>query len=95
MDQSIWDQYVYERKTICQLAEKYKKGKDWIREHIGNVPSIEQRYVPQPIVAIADVTFFKRAFGVCVIRAPHLKKNLYAQEVQAESVDVYRRGELI
>jgi len=43
-------------------------------------------------VAIADVTFFKRDFGLCVIRAPHLKINIYAQEVKSESVDVYRQG---
>lgn len=29
-----------------------------------------------------------------MIRAPHLKKNLYIQEVQTESVDVYRRGRI-
>jgi len=43
-------------------------------------------------VAIADVTFFKRDFGLCVIRAPHLKINICAQEVKTESVDVYRQG---
>ena len=59
-----------------------------------DVPVKEQRHVPQPIVAIADVTFFKRDFGVCVIRAPHLKKNLYAQEVQTESVDACRQGKI-
>jgi hypothetical protein len=53
------------------MAEKYKRGKNWIRAHLGDVPVKEQRHVPQPIVAIADVTFFKRDFGVCVIRAPH------------------------
>ena len=31
---------------------------------------------------------------MCVIRAPHLKKNLYAQEVQTESVDVYSQGRI-
>jgi hypothetical protein len=77
-----------------QLAEKYKKGKKWIRAHLLNVPVKEQLHVPQPVVAIADVTFFKRDFGVCVIRAPHLKINIYAQEVQSESVDAYRQGRI-
>lgn len=45
-------------------------------------------------MAIDDVTFFKRDYGVCVIRASHLKKNLYAQEVQNESVDTYRQGRI-
>lgn len=94
LEKTIWKQYVYQRQTINQLAEKYKRSRDWIREHLDNIPAIKQSHVPQPIVAIADVTFFKREFGLCVIRAPHLKKNLYAQEVQTESVDAYRQGRI-
>jgi hypothetical protein len=59
-----------------------------------DVPVKEQHHIPQPIVAIADVTFFKRDFGVCVIRAPHLKANIYVQEVQSETVDAYRQGRI-
>ena len=33
--------------------------------------------------------------GILVIRAPHLKKNLYVQEVQSESIDAYRQGRMI
>ena len=29
---------------------------------------------------------------MCVIRAPHLKINIYAKEVKSESVEVYRQG---
>ena len=52
----------------------------------------KHRHNPQPVVVIADVTFFKRSFGILVIRAPHLKKNLYVQEVRSESIDVYLQG---
>jgi len=92
LEKTIWKQYVYQRQTIRQLAVKYKRGKNWIRAHLFNVPVKEQRHIPQSIVAIADVTFSKRDFGVCMIRAPHLKKNIYAQEVQTESVDAYEQG---
>jgi len=47
---------------------------------------------PQPVVLVADTTFFKRDFGICVFRSPHLKKNLYAQEVPYELIDAYRHG---
>jgi hypothetical protein len=46
------------------------------------------------VVVIADVTFFGRSPAICVIRAPHLKKNLYVREVQTESVDVYWQGRM-
>jgi hypothetical protein len=94
IEKTIWKQYIYQRQTINQLAEKYNRGSDWIREHLSNIPSKEQNHIPQPFVAIADVTFFKRDFGICVFRAPHLKKNLYIQEVQTESVDAYRQGRI-
>ena len=94
LEKTIWKQYIYQRQTINQLAGKYKRSSDWIREHLDNIPAIKQSHVPQSIVAIADVTFFKRNFGVCVMRAPHLKINIYAQEVQTESVDAYRQGRI-
>ena len=95
LEKTIWNQYVYQRKTIFQLAEKYKKGKNWIRAHLKDVSVRKQLHDPQPIVAIADVTFFKRDFGLCVIRAPHLKKNIYVQEVRTESVAAYRQGKMV
>lgn len=54
---------------------------------------VEKKIVPpQPIVVVADSTFFKRMFGLCVFRSPHLKKNLYWNEIIYETIDVYRRG---
>lgn len=58
------------------------------------MPAKEHYNNPQPVVVIADVTFFGRSSAICVIRAPHLKKNLYVREVQTESVDVYRQGRI-
>ncbi len=74
------------------MSEKYRKGKDWIRDRIHNTPAREHRYTPHPVVLIADVTFFARAFGICVFRSPHLKKNLYAREVRTESAEAYLQG---
>jgi hypothetical protein len=99
IEKIIWNEYVYQRQTIHQLSEKYKKGKDWIRDRIHNIPTKEYTHTPQLVVIIADVTFFRRSFGIFVIRSPHLsanqaglKKNLYVQEVEHETVDVYRQG---
>ena len=94
IEKVIWKEYVYQRQTIHQLSEKHNRSKDWIRERINNASTRKHPCAPQPIVGIADVTFFKRSFGILVIRAPHLKKNLYSQEVQSESVDAYRQGRI-
>ena len=89
IEKTIWKEYVYQRQTIRQLASKYGKSRNWIRERILNVPVKEHRHDPEPIVAIADVTFFRRSFGILVVRAPHLKKNIYVQKVKNESIDAY------
>lgn len=94
MERVIWKEYVYQRQTINQLSEKHNRGKDWIREHIHNVSLKNRHHTPQPVVVIADVTFFGRSSGLCVIRAPHLKKNLYIQEVHSESAEIYRQGRI-
>ena len=94
MRQAIWRQYIYERKTVDQLSAKYNRSKNCIRNYLAAFALKEPGHFPQPIVAIADVTFFKRDFGVCVFRAPHLKKNLYGQEVQSETIDAYRQGRI-
>ncbi|MCX5804593.1 MAG: hypothetical protein NT010_00805, partial [Proteobacteria bacterium] len=88
----LWQEYVYRRQTIAQLSAKHRKSKDWIRERIHNVPVKNRHNTPQPVVVIADVTFFGRSSGLCVIRVPHLKKNLYIQEVRSESAEIYRQG---
>jgi hypothetical protein len=90
----IWKEYVYQRQTIGHLSAKHKKSKDWIRERINNASVKKHPCTPQPVVVIADVTFFGRNSGLCVIRAPHLKKNLYIQEVHSESAEIYRQGRI-
>jgi hypothetical protein len=85
---------VYERQTLNQLSMHYKKSKNWIRTRIAHSSIVQQIPTPQPIVAIADVTFFKRNFAILVIRAPHMKKNISVPEVHRESIDVYRQGRI-
>ncbi len=92
LEHALWKEYVYERQTIRQLSEKYAKSREWIRQHIRNAPKKEPHHSPHPVVLIADVTFFARAFGICVFRSPHLKKNLYAREVRTESAEAYLQG---
>ncbi len=45
--------------------------------------------MPQPIVIVADVTFFTRGYGIMAIREPNLKKNFYWKETAAENPEIY------
>ena len=94
IEKVVWKEYVYRRQTIQQMAEKHSRSINWIRHRIAHAPVIHYNPTPQPVVVIADVTFFGRNSGICVIRAPHLKKNLYIQEVHSESVEIYRQGRI-
>jgi len=86
----IWREYIYQRQTITNLAIKYRRSKNWIRNRIANASVKYPHSIPQPVVLVADATFFQRSFGICVMRSPHLKKNLSVQEIQHEAIDVYR-----
>jgi hypothetical protein len=94
IEKVVWKEYIYRRQTIHQLSERHNRGKDWIRERIRNASVKNRHLIPQPVVVIADVTFFGRSSGICVIRAPHLKKNIYMQEVHSESTEIYRQGRI-
>ncbi len=50
---------------------------------------------PQPVVGIADITFWGRGYGVLVFRSWDLKQNLYWTEVATETAVVYREGRQI
>lgn len=50
---------------------------------------------PEPSVFIADTTFFGKTWGVCVFRAPHLKKNPWWTEVEKEVMATYYYGRKI
>lgn len=46
----------------------------------------------QPIIVVADVTFFSRTKGLCVFREPNLKKNVWWKFTEHERRDIYLLG---
>jgi hypothetical protein len=68
---------------------KYRKSERWIRKQLDEV-KVSRRWIkPQEVVVIADMTFCRREFGVCVLRSPHLKKNLVWQPARRETKEIY------
>ncbi|MDO9231190.1 MAG: hypothetical protein Q7U36_01765 [bacterium] len=49
---------------------------------------------PQPLVLIADVTFFGRSYGILVFRSQLLKRNIYYREIKRENPEVYRQAKI-
>jgi len=85
----LWKKYVWKRQTARQLAKEYRKSESWIRQQLDNYPVKKSPVKPQPVVIVADMTFVKRTFGVAVIRAPHLKKNIVWKDSLTENADIY------
>lgn len=44
---------------------------------------------PQEVVLVLDATFFKRIFGVLVVRVTHLKRNIYWKKITSETINEY------
>jgi len=90
----LWNKYVWKKQTVSDLAKKYKKSKSWVGKQLDQVQiKVPDNSInPQPIVIIADSTFFDRTYGITVLREPNLKKNLHWQEIINENSDVYWKG---
>jgi hypothetical protein len=87
------DEYIWERQTYSNLADKYGKSEKWVQRKLDKVKvkSIV-KINPQPIVMVGDVTFFSRQNGLCVFREPNLKKNIWWKFTDYERVRIYEQG---
>lgn len=88
----LWQKYVWKRRTLQQLARDYGKSVKWIQKQLDYAPLHAYTINPQPIIAVSDVTFFGRGYGILVVRCPNLKRNLYWKEVMAETPEEYYRA---
>ena len=71
------------------MAREYKRSLNWVREQLNQAEVVIKSIPPQEAVLVLDATFFKRIFGVLVVRAPHLKRNIYWKEIISETINEY------
>jgi len=90
----LWKKFVWERQTLKILSKYYSKSIKWIRWQLKAVKVNYRLVKPHSTVMIADTTFFKREFGICVFRSNELKRNIYWQETVYETVSDYQRGRI-
>ena len=91
----LWSQYIWHRQTVKQLARHCRKSERWVRSQLDGARARHFYLHPQPVVGIADVTFWGRGYGVLVFRSWDLKQNLYWTEVQTERTIDYAEGRMI
>jgi len=90
----IWRKFVWQRQTINQLSKAYKKSLNWIRLQLDRAKVVLKPVKPQEVTLVLDATFFKRIFGVLVVRAPHLKRNIYWKEIANETISEYYQAKI-
>jgi hypothetical protein len=88
----LWKQYIWKRQTVKQLSEEHNRSVDWIRRQLDKAPLTNFHLYPQPVVAIADATFWGREYGVLVFRSFDLKQNLFWTEIKTETIAEYRQA---
>lgn len=88
----LWNEYVWHRQTLSQLAEQYGRSIPWVQRQLDAAAISITPPIPQPIIAVTDTTFFGRGYGILVIRCPRLKKNVHWQEVRLETPAEYQRA---
>lgn len=88
----IWEQYVWGKQTLKQLSGTFKKCIPGIQKKLDGHVLAKNEVFPQPLVLIADVTFFGRSYGVLVFRSQLLKRNIYYKEITRENPEVYRQA---
>lgn len=81
---------MWHRQTAKQLAKEYRKSESWIKQQLDSYTFKKPVIQSQPVVIVADMTFVKRTFGVAVVRAPHLGKNLVWKMSLTENAEIYR-----
>lgn len=93
LKKELLHQYIWQRQTYSDLANKYGKSEKWVQRKIDGI-KIESiiKLNKQPIIVVADVTFFSRTNGLCVFREPNLKKNVWWKFTPHEKIEVYQQG---
>lgn len=69
---AIWYQYVYEMRTIKQLATLHGRSDEWVRTKLQQHPVTMPRQRPRRVVIVMDVTYFG-PWGVLVVIDPNAR----------------------
>jgi len=88
----LFQRYVWGKQTALQLGAENHRSVDWIRRQLDKAEPKGFQLLPQPVVAIADVIFFGREYGVLVFRSFDLRQNLFWTEVKSETAAVYQEA---
>lgn len=86
----IWIRFVWHRQTLKYLSREYGYSRKHLQQLFKTLTISKPQIIPEPIVLIADCTFFTRYDGLCIFYASNLKKVISYSAIRTESKAVYR-----
>jgi hypothetical protein len=90
--EKLWEQYVWEKQTRTQLANKQEVSTKTIARVLDSVEVIPKIHNPRKVTAVFDATYFGRRNGILVVRDPNKKENLHAHSIVSETKLEYRKA---
>lgn len=84
-DARLWKEYVRKKRTKEQLGEDIDVSSRTITKRLDAIIVPAKVHRPRDVVAVFDVTFFGREYGVLVARDPNEHENLHVHELRHET----------
>ena len=87
-------QYVWQRQTYLDLANKYGRSEKWVQRKIDKkeIKPLVKLNPKTDLVLVADTTFFSWSEGLTVFREPNLKKIVWWRQTTGEKAEIYKMG---
>ncbi len=82
LEKELWNDYVFGKQTLRELARDYNMDKRVVREHLDTYKAPEKTHTPRKINLVADALYFEErtedtSWCPLVFRDPKRKENLW------------------
>jgi len=74
------------------LAQDHDKSPNLVRKQLEDHKLPVRKVESCKTVIVADATFFKRSFGILVLRSDKLKQNIFWKQIDYERIETYLRA---
>lgn len=88
---TLWQEFAFEHATVPILAKRHHISKSTVHRRLDEYELSDSCHAPRIMVAVIDATKVGQVW-MLVVRDPHAKENVYAQEVSSETTFAYQEA---
>lgn len=89
--QTLWHEFAFEHATVPVLAKRHHISKSTVHRRLDDHALSDTNPAPRTMVAVIDATKVGQVW-VLVVRDPHAKENVYAEEISSETTFAYQEA---